>query len=204
MSAVLEPIASLAPMPAARVAVRQRVRVKLATSEQERQATYALRRAVFCAEQGLFDGDDLDAIDAIALPLAAVLLGDDADDVNNQDAAGAHGDSGAVVGTVRIHQTQPGLWYGSRLAVARHARRIGSVGSGLIKLAVGTANARGCESFLAQVQSQNVPLFQRLHWASLAEIDVHGRPHHLMQADLAYYPPIHDPAAGFIMERGGA
>lgn len=164
------------------------VRIKLATTSAERDATRRLRRAVFCDEQGIFDGDDLDDIDALALPIAAVLS--------------VPGMPDEVVGTVRIHETDPGIWYGSRLAVARQARRIGSVGSGLIKLAVSTAHAHGCRIFLAQVQSQNVPLFERLHWKSLAEIDVHGRPHQLMQADLAHYPPIFDGDTGFVVTRG--
>ncbi|GGC05771.1 hypothetical protein GCM10007205_13590 [Oxalicibacterium flavum] len=160
------------------------VRIKLATAQHEIDATRAIRRAVFCDEQGIFDGDDIDATDRIATPIAALL----------QSPAGDE-----VVGTVRIHQPEPGLWYGSRLAVARHARRIGSVGSGLIRLAVCTANARGCHTFLAQVQAQNVPLFERLHWHSLQQMDIHGRPHHLMQADLAHYPPIHDGETGFVL-----
>lgn len=170
------------------VAAARTVRIKLATTLAERAATRQLRRAVFCDEQGIFDGDDTDAIDQLALPIAAIIS--------------VPGLPDEVIGTVRIHETEPGLWYGSRLAVARQARRIGSVGSGLIKLAVGTAHAHGCKTFLAQVQSQNVPLFRRLHWDSLAELDVHGRPHHLMQADLAHYPPIHDGDIGFIVTRG--
>ncbi|MEO0888369.1 MAG: GNAT family N-acetyltransferase, partial [Cyanobacteria bacterium J06648_10] len=34
----------------------------------------------------------------------------------------------------------------------------------------------------------NVRFFTRLHWQSLEEIDILGRPHHLMEADLDYYP----------------
>jgi putative N-acetyltransferase (TIGR04045 family) len=169
-------------------ATARTVRIKLATTSAEREATRQLRRAVFCDEQGIFDGDDTDAIDKLALPIAAIIS--------------LPGLPDEVVGTVRIHETESGVWYGSRLAVARQARRIGSVGSGLIKLAVGTAHAHGCKTFLAQVQSQNVPLFRRLHWDILAELDVHGRPHHLMQADLAHYPPIHDGDTGFIVTRG--
>jgi putative N-acetyltransferase (TIGR04045 family) len=164
------------------------VRIKLATTVREREATKQLRRAVFCEEQGIFEGDDTDAIDQIAMPIAAIIS--------------VQGMPDEVVGTVRIHETEPGVWYGSRLAVALQARRIGSVGSGLIRLAVGTAHAHGCKTFLAQVQSQNVPLFRRLHWYTLSEMDVHGRPHHLMQADLAHYPPISDGDVGFVMKRG--
>jgi putative N-acetyltransferase (TIGR04045 family) len=147
-----------------------------------------LRRAVFCGEQGIFDGDDLDATDASAMPIAAVLS--------------KPGMLDEVVGTVRIHEAEPGVWYGSRLAVARHARRIGSVGSGLIRLAVSSANARGCHTFLAHVQAQNVSLFKRLHWHSLSTLDIHGRLHHLMQADLEHYPPIYDGMTGFVLKDG--
>jgi putative N-acetyltransferase (TIGR04045 family) len=177
MSAVLE-------APALDLAVR----IKLVTTGLELDATRRLRRSVFCDEQHIFDGDDLDDIDATAFPIAAVM-----------SVPGRHDE---VIGTVRIHEPEPGLWYGSRLAVARHARRIGSVGSGLIRLAVSTAHARGCHTFLAHVQTQNAPLFKRLHWTSLSTLDIHGRPHHLMQADLAHYPPIHDGAIGFDLTNG--
>ncbi|WP_034298764.1 MSMEG_0567/Sll0786 family nitrogen starvation N-acetyltransferase [Herbaspirillum sp. RV1423] len=168
--------------------IARHVRIKLALTPWEREACRRLRREVFCAEQGIFQDDDADAIDAVAMPIAALLEADDG--------------SREVVGTVRIHASEAGVWHGSRLAVAQHARRIGSVGSGLIKLAVGTAHAHGCHTFLAQVQSQNVPLFRRLHWDSLSEIEVHGRAHHLMQADLGFYPPISDGEVGFVLERG--
>jgi hypothetical protein len=41
---------------------------------------------------------------------------------------------------------------------------------------------------LARVQSQNAALFHRLAWTTLREIDLHGRPHHVMAADLSAYP----------------
>ncbi|SFB01079.1 putative N-acetyltransferase, MSMEG_0567 N-terminal domain family [Collimonas sp. OK607] len=163
----------------------QDVRIKLATSLWEREETRRLRRDVFCLEQGIFQDDDVDEIDALAMPIAALLTSTDG--------------TLEIVGTVRIHESGPGVWYGSRLAVARHARRMASVGSGLIKLAVGTAHAHGCHTFLAQVQSQNVPMFERLHWHALSQQELHGRPHHLMQADLSFYPPISDGDIGFVM-----
>jgi putative N-acetyltransferase (TIGR04045 family) len=157
--------------------------VKFATEAWERRRAAALRRRVFCEEQGLFAGDDRDAIDDVAIPIVAVsLLGVAADD---------------VVGTVRIHQPEPGVWWGSRLAVAADYRRVGPLGAALIRLAVSSAHARGCRTFLAHVQSQNVSLFRRLHWESLEEVDLHGRLHHRMRADLAAYPPFAQPEAGF-------
>jgi putative N-acetyltransferase (TIGR04045 family) len=159
-------------------------RLKFATDAWERHAAAALRRQVFCTEQGLFDGDDRDAVDAIAIPIVALSHLGVAND--------------AVVGTVRIHEAAPGEWWGSRLAVAADHRRVGSLGTSLIRLAVTSAHARGCRRFLAHVQSQNAPLVRRLHWSSLAEVEIHGRPHHHMEADLGHYPPLADGATGFL------
>jgi len=67
----------------------------------------------------------------------------------------------------------------------------------LIHKAVTTANTWGCEQFLATVQMQNVRFFQRLHWQSLKEITICERPHHLMQADLSFYPASSEPRPDF-------
>ena len=140
-------------------------RVKFATEAWERREAAALRRQVFCEEQGIFSGDDRDDVDAIAIPLVVISsLG-----VAPHD----------VVGTVRIHEAEPGVWWGSRLAVC-------------------SAHARGCRRFYAHVQSQNALLFRRLHWRTIEETELRGRPHHFMQADLAHYPPIADPEVGFL------
>lgn len=153
------------------------------TDWQQRQAL-ALRRAVFCIEQGLFVGDDRDAVDAHAqLLVAQACVGGMPDD---------------VVGTVRIHEAGPGQWWGSRLAVHAAYRHHGRIGATLIRLAVCSAHAQGATRFLAHVQAQNVPLFQRLHWQPLGAEVLHGRPHERMQADLAHYPPCHDAWTGFV------
>jgi putative N-acetyltransferase (TIGR04045 family) len=96
----------------------------------------------------------------------------------------------AVVGTVRLHEPEPGLWWGSRLAVARPFRRVGGLGAALIKLAVGTAKFHNAQIFLAHVQKQNLQLFQSLNWAVLDEKNIHGKPHYLMQADISAYDAI--------------
>lgn len=157
--------------------------VKHADTEWERRGCLALRRAVFCREQGVFDGNDADDIDAVAIPIAAIAC--------------VAGIADGVVGTVRIHEAGPGLWIGSRLAVHADYRRAAWLGSQLIVHAVRTAHARGCTRFLANVQVQNVPLFERLHWHSLHAIEVQGRPHVHMQADLAHYPPRHEDEVRF-------
>ncbi|WP_028080476.1 MSMEG_0567/Sll0786 family nitrogen starvation N-acetyltransferase [Solimonas soli] len=162
-------------------------RIQHASAAWERRACAELRRTVFCAEQGLFAGDDGDAIDACALPIAAIAC--------------VAGIGERVVGTVRIHRPSPqreaNLWQGSRLAVLPDYRRSAWLGSELIRHAVCTARARGCKRFLAQVQVQNVKLFARLHWTSLAAIEVQGRPHVLMEARLEHYAPRRDDAVAF-------
>lgn len=154
--------------------------IRAAVTEAEQTGAAALRRRVFVSEQGVFAEDDRDAIDAVALPLVALT-------------------GGAVAGTVRIHEAAPGVWWGSRLAVAPEHRRVGRLGAELIRLAVGTARARGAREFHAHVQRQNAPLFLRLRWWIAAEVDLHGRPHLHMLADLASYAPVEDPATGWRM-----
>ena len=47
-------------------------RVKFATEAWERREAAALRRQVFCEEQGIFAGDDRDEIDDVAIPIVAI------------------------------------------------------------------------------------------------------------------------------------
>ncbi len=160
--------------------------VRFATEAWELAGAAALRREVFCREQGVFAHDDRDAIDDTAIPIVACSM--------------IVGQPDAVIGTVRIHHEGGGAWWGSRLAVAATHRRIGTIGPALIRLAVSTAHARGCVRFHAHVQSQNELLFRRMKWRRLDEFSLHGMPHVLMQADLAHYPPIADGVAGLRTE----
>ncbi|WP_244193662.1 MSMEG_0567/Sll0786 family nitrogen starvation N-acetyltransferase [Pantoea cypripedii] len=159
--------------------------IKWVTLPWERRQAYALRQRVFCQEQGLFEGDDLDDIDGHARLLVA--LG---------SVGGWHDE---VVGTVRIHELSPGVWMGSRLAVDNAYRRQGQLGPTLIRLAVCSAHALGCREFYAQVQHQNEPLFRRMHWHTLEWLDLRGVRHARMQADLNFYPPCYDPLSGMVI-----
>src|SRR6201995_5211756 len=105
--------------------------IKFATEAWEQAGAAALRRQVFCVEQGLFEGSDRDAVDESAIPIVAISLFGIAAD--------------AVVGTVRIHPhpEDPGVWWGSRLAVTGQYRRLGAVGAGLIRLPAFPAPSRG-------------------------------------------------------------
>jgi len=140
----------------------------------EKAGCAALRRAVFCEEQKIFEHDDRDAIDDTALTIAAITC------VIAQPEQ--------IVGTVRIYEAEAGVWFGSRLAVHSDFRNASALGKHLIEHAVCTAHARGCRQFYAHVQLQNERLFQRLHWNTLDTIEVSGHPHALMQADLNFYP----------------
>ncbi len=158
--------------------------IKAAAAPFEKAGAAALRRRVFVEEQKIFADHDRDAIDDVATCLVAL-------------STYAH-EADEVVGTVRIHEAEPGLWWGSRLAVDSRFRNVGRLGQQLIRLAVSTANGRGCHRFLAHVQMQNVPLFEKLAWAVEGEVVIHGVPHALMQADLASYPPFADPESGWL------
>ncbi len=150
----------------------QRYTFKLATSTHEVSDYFKLRQSIFCNEQELFTESDVDEIDRTAYPIVAMTT-----------------ETHQVVGVVRIYEVEPGIWYGGRLGTHADYRKGWQIGKGLIHKAVTTANAWGCQQFLATVQLQNVRFFQRLHWQSLEEIMICDRPHHLMEADLNFYPP---------------
>ena len=160
--------------------------VKWASLEWEIQQALALRRDVFCQEQGLFEHSDRDDIDDQAQCLVAI--------------ANHGGWPDKVVGTVRIHQYSAGVWWGSRLAVQREFRHHAGIGAALIRLAVGSANGMGCTQFFAQVQQQNEMLFQKLHWHSRYPLTVRQRPHVMMEAELARYPACHTPHTGYVLK----
>lgn len=155
---------------------------ELAQTPQDLRAYFRLRRSIFCEEQNLFSGNDVDETDAIAYAIIAV---------EHHILAGRQ-----IVGMVRIYEQEPRLWYGGRLGVHRDYRRVGRIGKGLIHKAVTTAHGWGCDRFLATVQLQNVRFFRRLHWDSLQPLDICDRPHHLMQADLGAYPPSNEARPG--------
>ncbi|MEM8553656.1 MAG: MSMEG_0567/Sll0786 family nitrogen starvation N-acetyltransferase [Pseudomonadota bacterium] len=157
--------------------------IRAASKPYEAAGAAALRQRVFVEEQRIFDGHDRDDIDLIATHLVAL-------------STYAH-EVDEIVGTVRIHEDRPRVWWGSRLAVHADFRAVGRLGAELIRLAVSTANARGCDRFLAHVQMQNVTLFRRLRWRPVEEVSLHGVPHMKMEADLAHYPPCADPVSGW-------
>jgi putative N-acetyltransferase (TIGR04045 family) len=130
-----------------------------------------IRRAVFCAEQGMFDGmDDRDARDDSADTLHAVGL-----------------EGGVVGGTVRLYplEARGGLWQGDRLAVLPAFRR-GSLGASLVRFAVRTAGERGGARMVAMIQLPNVRFFLALGWSPDGRVVAfHGRDHQPMAIPLS-------------------
>jgi len=153
------------------------VTCRIARTPSDLAAYFALRRQIFCEEQRLFEGDDVDSWDGVSAHIVCVI---------------AEPGGERVIGVVRVYESSAGVWYGGRLGVDAAYRRIGNIGRLLIVKAVTTANAWGCREFLAVVQPQNVPLFRRLHWRVVQPVEAHGMPHSMMVADLAHYPPSAD------------
>ncbi len=153
------------------------IQVKLAESSWEKQRYFALRKSVFAQEQQILqdneqDGQDFRAIAIVALAANCAIADD-------------------VVGAVRIYQVDDeihNLWFGGRLCVARAYRGHQSIGKALINEAVSRAKDLGCTRFLANVQPQNESYFRSVHWQTLGVIEVAGRPHVRMQAELEHYP----------------
>jgi putative N-acetyltransferase (TIGR04045 family) len=157
-----------------RTQAAQRITAELAREPWQVAAYFKLRSEIFAAEQGLFDESDRDGFDEHASPIVA-----------QSEIAGM---PDGVVGVVRIYEEDRHTWFGGRLGVARSHRRLGAVGTALITEAVATAHAWGCTRFLATVQEANARYFEHHHFRRLEVLKVFGRPHVLMQADLARYP----------------
>jgi putative N-acetyltransferase (TIGR04045 family) len=142
---------------------------RVARDAGERERHFAIRRAVFCAEQGLFGGgDDHDARDDDPATLHVLGIED-----------------GVVGGTVRLYPLDDaGLWQGDRLAVVpelRHTR----LGAALVRFAVRSAGDLGGSRRVAMIQLPNVPFFELLGWrADGSVVAFHGRDHQPMAIGL--------------------
>jgi putative N-acetyltransferase (TIGR04045 family) len=159
-----------------RAQIAQRIRAEVAREPWQVEAYFRLRREIFAAEQGIFVDSDEDPFDAHASPIVA-----------QGEIAGM---PDGVVGVVRIYRASENeqTWFGGRLGVSRAYRRVGAVGSALITEAVSTAHGWGCRRFLATVQEPNTRYFEHHHFRRLEALELLGRPHFLMEADLARYP----------------
>lgn len=144
---------------------------RVVASVQERAAHLAIRRAVFVAEQHVFEPSDHDAHDDDPATLHVLGLVD-----------------GMPAGTVRLFpldapRDEPD-WQGDRLAVLPPFRRCG-LGAPLVRFAVAAAGGRGGRRMLAHVQPPNRTFFRRLGWTQRGGPELYaGLPHLRMEIDL--------------------
>jgi putative N-acetyltransferase (TIGR04045 family) len=153
------------------------VTVELAREPWHFAGYWALRSQIFCRETRLFAApeQERDAHDRQALAFVAL--------------AHSAGTPDTVVGVVRAYRSEGSTWYGGRLGVSPRYRARPQIGSALIAAAVGAAVERGCERFLAIVLAHNAAYFARHRFAPQHALEHCGRPHLLMQAELAAFVP---------------
>ena len=161
-------------MPAASSPVadaRHALECRVAAGDDECARHFEIRRAVFCAEQGMFGGDD-DRDERDAAP-------------STRHAVGV--EDGTIGGTVRLYPLDAAgrLWQGDRLAVLPPFRRT-SLGAALVRFAVESAGAAGGERMVAMIQLPNVRFFRSLGWSPDGDVVAfHGRDHQPMAIALS-------------------
>ncbi len=127
-----------------------------------------IRREVFVEEQELFSKSDVDEHDTRSIQIIAEI-------------------AGRIVGTVRVFPKEGAAseWIGGRLAVRKDCR-IHRAGVLLVREAMSCVKKNGCTRFTAYIQERNVRYFSRLGWKATGPVELyHGKPHQLMEADLA-------------------
>ena len=124
-----------------------------------------IRRKVFVQEQHVFEHTDRDEHDERAIHLSAFY-------------------QNRIIGTVRVYQDAAGTWWGGRLAVLKKYR--GRAGRDLVIAAVTEVKLQGAGQFYANILSENLNFFKNIGWRPVGdEFLLHGRPHRLVEADLA-------------------
>lgn len=138
--------------------------IRVAKNEADLREALNIRRSIFVDEQRLYTTSDEDELDAQATHLLATV-------------------NGNIVGTVRVYSRGNSTWWGGRMAVLPSFRGK-DIGSSLTKAAVELVREAKANRFLAYIQSQNVPFFERLGWRKLEDVFCCGLPHALMEAPL--------------------
>jgi putative N-acetyltransferase (TIGR04045 family) len=138
--------------------------IRVAKNGTDLNEVMNIRRSIFVDEQGVYTTSDEDKFDSWAIHLAAAV-------------------DGNIVGTVRIYPEGDNIWWGGRLAVLPSFRGK-DIGPSLVKAAVELMREKNVKRFLAYIQPQNVPFFERLGWRKLEDVFCCGLPHALMKAPL--------------------
>ncbi len=136
-------------------------------TQQELNRAAEIRHQVFVNEQGLFQGTDTDENDRKSTHLVAEL-------------------DGQIIGTVRVFpMNDNGHWIGGRLAIQKECRGSGA-GELLVKEAMRFVKKKGCATFTARIQEENIPFFVQFGWRPLGGLhEYRGRIHQQMKADLS-------------------
>lgn len=113
----------------------------------ERAGALALRKRVFCVEQGVPVSEELDGLDDEAAHLVALACAREADD------------SDLVVGTLRLLRREEIAKVG-RVAVERTWRRRG-IAQRMLALALARAREEGCTRALLAAQLEAVELYEK-------------------------------------------
>ena len=142
--------------------------VTIATTPADRQACYALRRAVFVAEQGV--------------PLELEIESDEQEDhcthllVRDDDRDDDRG-RGAVVATARLKVLDGGEAKAQRVAVVASARGKGA-GAAVMHALHDEAWRRGCTRVVLSAQVTAIPFYERLGYVAVGPVyDDAGLPH---------------------------
>jgi putative N-acetyltransferase (TIGR04045 family) len=139
-----------------------------AASEAELAEYFAIRKTTFVDEQRLFDGSDVEPVDADPRTLHVVAICEP---------------GGEIVGVVRCCPAEDGTWFGGRLTVvaAYRASRL-LVGRALVRTAEELVMERGVRVFLGHIQLPIVGFFEHLGWQKVDEPAIFaGISHQLMR-----------------------
>ncbi|MEM7044530.1 MAG: GNAT family N-acetyltransferase [Pseudomonadota bacterium] len=137
------------------------------TNDDERQAAFAIREAVFVDEQGVDQPLEFDGLDDESDHLLAKL-------------------DGRPVGTLRLRWVDDASAKIERVAVLRGARGR-AVGAALMKVALDLLRERGARSVKLHAQTHALDFYEKLGFAAHGDVfDEDGLPHRAMH--LAFEP----------------
>ncbi|SBT88706.1 Predicted N-acyltransferase, GNAT family [Streptomyces sp. DI166] len=150
-------------------------RVRVAEEAADREACFAVRREVFCGEQGVPEELEYDAYDAVAVHVLAVRedgvpLG--AGRLLYGEAAASKVDGDPSVGSL------------GRLAVTKAARGLG-IGAALVRAIEDAARARGLTAVDLHAQTHALGFYERLGYVAYGpEFADAGMPHRAMRREV--------------------
>ncbi|WP_129309635.1 GNAT family N-acetyltransferase [Streptomyces sp. L2] len=149
--------------------------LRVAEDPADRDACFAVRKAVFVAEQGVPEDIEYDAYDAVAVHVLAVR----ADGVPLGTGRLLHGEQAAA-------KTGGDASVGSlgRLAVTREARGLG-IGVALVRAIEDAARARGLTAVDLHAQTHALGFYERLGYTAYGpQFDDADMPHRAMRRPL--------------------